>query len=183
MCCARDRLMCRARGRLIWRSRSRAMCRSNSVPQLAPRDGGRGLRSSCRSSRPKLFIGLLEIDALEAWQLRVREAGDSSTLWTRVHRRSWHLADLPLSAGCPGVKGPVPQPVSMSCCSVNGSRSAGGRSTACDPRRTTERFVHFYMVGAGTSRLESAALSARDQVSASQATSAAARSPPTRAPP
>ena len=103
--------------------------------------------------------------------------------WTRVYRRSWHLADLPLSAGCPGVKGPVPQPVSMSCCSVNGSRSAGGRSTACDPRRTTVRFVHFYMVGAETSRLESAALSARDQVSASQATSAAARSPPTRAPP
>ena len=63
----------------MFRSRSQAMFRSNSMPQRAPLDGGRGLSSSCRSSRPKLFIGLLEIDALEAWQLRVREAGDSST--------------------------------------------------------------------------------------------------------
>jgi hypothetical protein len=33
----------------------------------------------------------------------------------KVYRRSWHLCGVVNSVGCPGVIGPIPQPVSISC--------------------------------------------------------------------
>src|SRR5690606_29633458 len=76
-----------------------------------PERGGDGTERICRLMGLPLRDGAIELTGTRA--PRRDRAQPSSGDRPAGVRRNWHLRDACAPLGCPGFKGPVPQPVSM----------------------------------------------------------------------